>query len=200
VLTGSGRLGVALALALSVALSLTGCGSHAGTTPQALPLLVPVLAPTPSVSPATPGPATTSKSAPSGRAARQLAAGAALVRHYYGLLEALPTSMHPAEFGALMTKNCKCRKFVRTLRHLQTKHEHFFGAAKVLRITPVIDDPHTTQVLVTYNAGPGGIKGPTGRTVSRGKPLNLASLNYILVRAGPRWLIARIDIINYGTT
>lgn len=176
---------VLAAVAVAGLAGLTGC-SGSGDRPQTLPPLSTTPAATSS-----PEPTATGKKA-------ELAAATAVVRHYFQLLNGLSTNMNPAPFSALESANCPCRKFLKSLRDVAARGQHYFGHASLTSVTPAADSARLVEVLASYDSTRGGIKDADGRIVtSSAARRDVTALFYVEQHHG-RWLVDRIVTVKAG--
>jgi hypothetical protein len=182
VFVGGRRLGVATIAALVLPLGLAGCsgGSDSPTT-------LPPLSTTPAASASTAPPADPK------------AAAVAVVKEYFRLLNNLESDMSADGFAALEASDCPCRKFLRSLREIGARNQHYFGHATVTAATPVADSSTTVEVLTSYDSTVGGIKDASGRVVSSQPGRRGIAENFYVRKAGSRWEIRNIVLVRRGS-
>jgi hypothetical protein len=97
--------------------------------------------------------------------------------------------------AALMTSQCTCRAQVDAIRAARTKGEHYIDQARIIKYTPSFDGPTAADVLVLFNAGPGGLVDQDNHRVTSAPPAKGVHRYFMLRRVGGRWLIAAMEAV-----
>jgi hypothetical protein len=179
-------LGIGLVTVGIVALSALSACSSAGSAPQTLPRLSTT-------------PATVTSTAPPTTKAAELAAVKAVVRRYYALLNAPTTVANADALAAMLTRDCTCRRVVRSMRQMAASGRQYFGRSSLVSLRPYIDSPTEADVYVEYNYSSGGYKDAAGRVLHSEPGRTGVKVDFRLTPVGGRWIISRIDLISEGS-
>lgn len=158
---------------------LSACSSG-GTAPRSLP-------------PLSTTPAANASTAPPTSKAAELAAVKAVVRRYYALANHLRISMNAAPLSQLMTADCTCREQIRAIETAAAQGRHYIDHAILRSITPELDGPTAADVLVEFDAGPGGLVDSAGRAITSVSARAGIRRFFHLVLISGHWLISEIQ-------
>jgi hypothetical protein len=179
VFVGGRRAGLGIGLLAAGVVALSAC-SGSGSAPRTLPALSTT-------------PAADASSAPLTSRAAELAAVKAVVRRYYEFANQLRHKMDPAPLSRLMTADCSCREQITAIRTAATHGRHYVDTATVRSLTAELEGPTTADVLVEFDAGPGGLVDSAGHVITSVPARNGIKRFFRLRLVGVRWLIWEIQ-------
>jgi hypothetical protein len=106
--------------------------------------------------------------------------------------------MRSAPFRSIETTDCPCRKFIASVDERRAKGQIFFGRARLTSVTPDKDTDELVEVLVSYDAGPSGVKDASGRVISQSRPRTAVTGLFYVRKIDSQWLIENIVSIRKG--